>query len=119
MTIETEANGDSKSTNKRSSSMVRSFVDLFMPHKRFLSCFGCSSRPSTKYFFLAVHYFNSFVLIAQHARQAVVQVRLSLIACLWSVQDIKLVLLLCSWTRQCSSGGDRARTDDPASRTYT
>ncbi len=54
--------------------MVRSFVGLF---RRFLSCLGCSSRPSTQYFFLTVHYFNSFVPIAQQAGQAVVQVRLS------------------------------------------
>jgi hypothetical protein len=30
-------------------------------YKRFLSCPGCSSRPSTKYFILTVYYFTSFV----------------------------------------------------------
>jgi hypothetical protein len=29
-------------------------------YKRFLFCFGWSSRPSTKYFFLTVHFFNLF-----------------------------------------------------------
>ncbi len=29
-------------------------------YKTFLFCLGCSSRPSTKHVFLAVHYFNSF-----------------------------------------------------------
>jgi hypothetical protein len=34
-------------------------------YRRFLSCLGCSSRPSAKYiFFLTVHYFTSFVSIA-------------------------------------------------------
>jgi len=35
------------------------------------------------YFLLTVHYFNSFVPIAQHARQATVLGRLSLSMCLW------------------------------------
>ncbi len=48
-------------------------------HKRFLSCPGCSSRPSTKYFFLTIHYFILFVPIAQQAGHwPVVQGRVSL-----------------------------------------
>jgi hypothetical protein len=39
--------------------------------------------------FLTERYFNSFLPIAQKAGQAVVQVRLSLIACLWTVQGYK------------------------------
>jgi hypothetical protein len=35
-----------------------------------------------KYFFLTIHYFNSFVLIAQQAGQAVVLGRLSLSMCM-------------------------------------
>ncbi len=38
---------------------------------------------STKYLLLAVHYFNSFVPIAQQAGQAALLGRLSLIMCLW------------------------------------
>jgi hypothetical protein len=38
--------------------------------------------PAQNIFFLAVHYFNSFVPIAQQAWQAVVQGRLSLNVCL-------------------------------------
>jgi hypothetical protein len=45
-TAETEVNGDTKSTNKRSS------VGLSWHYTIFLFCLGCSSRPSTKYFFL-------------------------------------------------------------------
>ncbi len=48
----------------------------------FWFCLGCSSRPSTKYFFLTVNYFTSFVPIAQQAGHAVVPRRLSLNTCL-------------------------------------
>jgi hypothetical protein len=47
LTVETEANGDSKSTNERGPSRR---------YKRFLSCLGCFSRPSTKPFFLTVYF---------------------------------------------------------------
>jgi hypothetical protein len=50
MTVETEANWDSKSTNEGGLSLVGS-LDLSCQYKRFVSCLGCSSRPSTKYFF--------------------------------------------------------------------
>jgi hypothetical protein len=46
LTVETQVNGDSKNTNERSPSLV----GLSGRHNRFLSCLGCSSRPSTKYF---------------------------------------------------------------------
>ncbi len=44
---------------------------------------GCSSRPSTNIFFLTVHYFNSFVPIAQQAELAALLGGLSLRMCLW------------------------------------
>ncbi len=47
LTVETEANGDSKSTKK----FLGWFAGLLSLYKRFYSCVGCSSRPSTKYFF--------------------------------------------------------------------
>jgi hypothetical protein len=77
LTVETELNGDSKSTNERGPSLVSS-LGLSCRYKRFLFCLGCSSRPSTKYFSSSfVHYFNSFFLIAQQAEQAVVLGRLA------------------------------------------
>ncbi len=45
----------------------------------------CSRRPSSKYFFFTVPYFNSSVPIAQQAGQAVVLGRLSLSMCLWEI----------------------------------
>ncbi len=42
--------GDSKSTNERGPSLVGSSGSSCR-YKRFLSCLGCSSRPSTKYSF--------------------------------------------------------------------
>ncbi len=41
-------------------------------------------RPSTKYFFLTVHYFTSFVPNAQRAGHSVVPGHLSLSVCLWT-----------------------------------
>ncbi len=52
-------------------------------HKSFLFCLGWYGRPSKKYFFFKVYYFNSLVPITQQARQAVVLGRLSLCMCLW------------------------------------
>jgi hypothetical protein len=48
--------------------------------KRFLFCLGCSCRLNPKYLFPTVHYFNSFVPIAQQAGhwQAAVLGRLSI-----------------------------------------
>ncbi len=47
-TVETEMNGDAKSTNKSGSSFL---VRWACRYKRFLFCLGCPSRPCTKYFF--------------------------------------------------------------------
>jgi hypothetical protein len=77
LTVETEVNGGSKSTNERGPFLVGSLV-LSCRYKRFLFCLGCSSHPNTKYFFLTVHYFNAFLPIAQQAGQAAVLGRLSL-----------------------------------------
>jgi hypothetical protein len=78
LTVETEVNGDSElgSTNERGPFLIGS-LGLSCRYNRFLSFLGCSSRPSATYFFLAVHFFNSFVLNAHQAGQAAV-----LVACL-------------------------------------
>ncbi len=47
LTVETEVNGDSKSTNEMGSSFVGSFV----PVQVIFFCLACSSRPSVKYYF--------------------------------------------------------------------
>jgi hypothetical protein len=50
LTVETEVNGDSKRTNARGPFLVSS-LGLLCKYKYtiFLSCLGCSSRPSTKF----------------------------------------------------------------------
>ncbi len=48
LTLETEANGDSKRTNERDPFLVGSLC--LSCRCKFLFCLGCSSRPSTKYF---------------------------------------------------------------------
>ncbi len=53
-------NWDEKSTNERGPFLVGLLV-LSCRYMRFLFCPACSSRPSTKYFFLTAHFFNSFV----------------------------------------------------------
>ncbi len=50
-TVETEANGDSRSTHEKDPSLIGS-LGSSCRYKRFLSCLGCYNRPSTKYFFL-------------------------------------------------------------------
>ncbi len=82
LTVETAVNGASKSTNEMGPSLVGS-LGSSCRHNRFLYSLGRSSRLSTKYFFLTIHYFNSFVPIVQQPRQAVVQCRLSLNMCLF------------------------------------
>jgi hypothetical protein len=53
--------------------------------QEFFFCLGCSSRPSTNYFFfLTVHDCNSFVPIDQQVRQTALLGRLSLSICLYS-----------------------------------
>jgi hypothetical protein len=83
LTVETEVNGDSKSTNERCLSLVGS-LGLSCRYKRFLSCLGCSnSRPRTKYFFPHRTLLQSFVPIAQQAGQAVELGRLPFILCVF------------------------------------
>jgi hypothetical protein len=77
LTVETKVNGDI------GLSMVGS-LGLSCRYKRFLFSLGCSSRLSTKYFFLTIRYFNSFVPIAQQPGQAVVLGILSLSLYLWA-----------------------------------
>jgi hypothetical protein len=55
LTVETEVNGDSKSTNVSVPSLV-GLLGLSCRYKRFFLCLGCSIRPSTKHFFLTLHY---------------------------------------------------------------
>ncbi len=81
LTVEPEVNGNSKNTTERGPSLVGS-LGLSCWYMRFLVCLGCSSRPSTKYFFLTIHNLTSFVPIAQQAGQAAVLGRLSLSMCL-------------------------------------
>jgi hypothetical protein len=83
LTVETEVNRDSKSTNERGPSLA-GFLGLSCQYRRFLFCLGCSSGPVQNIFFLTVHYLNSFVPIVQQAGQADVLGRLSLSMCLWS-----------------------------------
>jgi hypothetical protein len=80
LTVETEVNGDSRITNERGPSLV-GFLGLSCRFKRFLFFLGCSSEPSTKYFFLTIYYFNYFVPITQQVGQAAVLGRLSLSMC--------------------------------------
>jgi hypothetical protein len=70
LTVETELNGDSKSTNERMKGVLSWFlVGHVVPVQ-----LGSSGRPSTKYFFdLAIHF-----LIRQYPGQAAVLDRLSL-----------------------------------------
>ncbi len=84
LTVETETNGDSKSTNERSPSLIGS-LGSSCQYERFFFCSVLAALVAQYkiYFYPTVHYFNSFVLIAQQAGPAVVQGRLSLDACLW------------------------------------
>jgi hypothetical protein len=56
-------------------------------------CSVFSSRPRTKYFFLAVRYFHYFFPIAQQAGQAAMLGRLSLSVCLWFCSPLIPALL--------------------------
>ncbi len=68
LTVETEANGDSRSSYERGPSLVAS-LGFSCRYNRFLFCHVYSSRPSTTYFFSS-QYFNSFILVAQKSGQA-------------------------------------------------
>jgi hypothetical protein len=74
--------GTQKVQIKRGPSLV-GCLGLSCRYKRFCSALAALVGPVQKNFFLAVHYFNSFVLIAQQAGQAAGLGRLSLIKCLW------------------------------------
>jgi hypothetical protein len=64
--VETEVDGiaDSRRTYERGPFLIGS-LGLSCRYRIFLFWLGCSSRPSTKYFSLAVHYVNAFVPTAQ------------------------------------------------------
>ncbi len=69
LTVETEVNGDTKSTMKGVLPCMVGLLGLLCRYKRFLFCLGCSSRPNTNILFLTVNLFNSFVSTAQQAGQ--------------------------------------------------
>jgi hypothetical protein len=64
LTVETEVNGDSKSTNERGPSLVDP-LSLSCQYKIFCSALTALGCPVLNIFFLTVHYFKSFVPIAQ------------------------------------------------------
>jgi hypothetical protein len=83
--VETEANGDSRSTYERGPSLVGS-LGSSCQCKRFLSCLGCSSQPSTKYLFSSLHTISLhlFPSPSKLGRQSC-RVTFLFIMCLWSV----------------------------------
>ncbi len=80
LTVETEANRDSRSTYERGPSLVGS---LDSSTRDFCPALAAVVGPVKNISFLTLHYFTSFVPIAQQAGQAVVPRRLSLNMCLW------------------------------------
>ncbi len=83
VTVETEGNGDSKSTNEWDPSLVGS-MGLPCCTRDCCPALATLVGPSTKYFFfLIAHYFTSFVPFAQQAVQAVVLGSLASYMCLW------------------------------------
>ncbi len=79
-TVETEENGDSKSTNERDPSLVGS-LDLPDLYERFCSALAALVGPVQNIFFFTVHYFTPFVLLQDGL--AAVLGRPSLTMCLW------------------------------------
>jgi hypothetical protein len=77
LTVETEVNGDSKSTNERGPSLVSSYR-LSCLYMRFFSASSAVVGQIENIIFLTIHYFNFFVSIAQQAGQEVVLGRQSL-----------------------------------------
>ncbi len=77
--VETEVNGDSKSTNDRGPFLVSWACRACT--RDFCSAFAALASPLQINFSFTVHYFNSFVPTAQQAGQAAVLGRLSLIVC--------------------------------------
>ncbi len=61
LTVETEENGDSKSTNERGPSLVVS-LGLSCRYKRCSLCLSCFTRSSAKYFFLQLIQFQFLCL---------------------------------------------------------
>jgi hypothetical protein len=57
-------------------------------------CLGWSSRPVQNLFFLTIHYFNFFVLIAQQGGQVAVPGRLSPSVCLWGNLSLAVLIIL-------------------------
>ncbi len=95
LTVETEVNGDSKSTNERGPSLVGS-LGLSCQYKRFLFCLGCYCRPSTKYLF---PYRTLFQFLCPHrpaswtGSRAAFYSRLVFVYLRRDVRSCKLVLL--------------------------
>jgi hypothetical protein len=85
LTVGTEANGDSRSTNDRDPSFWLVRWAHLCRYNRFLSSLGCSSRASTKYFFPHRTLFQFIFPISQQPEQAVVPGRLSPNVCLCSL----------------------------------
>ncbi len=81
VTVETELNRDSKSTNERGPSLVGS-LGLSCHYKRFLYALAALVGSVQNIIFLTVHYFNHF----PPAGQAAVLGRLSFSMCLWACQ---------------------------------
>jgi hypothetical protein len=76
--------GTQKSTNERDPFLF-GYLDLSSRYNRFCSALAALAGQVYKIFFPTVHYFHSFVPIAQQARPAAVLGRLSLRMCLWSL----------------------------------
>ncbi len=85
LAVETEVNGDSKSTDERGPSLVGS-SGLSCQYKRFFFSLGCSSVHVVvaveNTFSLTTHYCNSFDPIAQQAGQEAVLGHLSRRMCI-------------------------------------
>jgi hypothetical protein len=82
LTVETEVNGDSKSTNEK---RVPSWLVLWACRagtRDFCPALAALVGPVQNVFFLTVHNFHSFVHIGQQAGQAVVLGRFSHSTCL-------------------------------------
>jgi hypothetical protein len=76
-------------TNKRGSFFVGLLGLSFWFKRFFCSASAALVGPVKNSFFLNIHYFNSFVTIAQQAGKAAMLGRLSLSVCLWLFQWYK------------------------------
>jgi hypothetical protein len=85
LTVETEVNGNSKSTNERGPFLVGS-LGLPYRYKRLLFSLGCSSRPCTKYFFPHRTLFQISLSPSPAAGQAAV------LSCLFLIKHVSLVV---------------------------